>query len=128
MEPKDISKSGLGQRLRQEREHRGMSQARLGELVGWHERTVSSFETGTTKYPDREKLVAIAKHLGLPSAPLLEEAGYTATDDELREARSYQAGRILFADVWWEADEATRRSLTAQLKGLRSYQEERRNR
>lgn len=121
MESKDISQSGLGQRVRQERVRRGLSQGDLGKRVGWQQNTVSSLETGITKYVERERLMAIADCLRLPKPELLETAGFPVTAAERQEAENYNAASILFADVWWDADEATRHSLMAQLRGLSLY-------
>lgn len=47
------------------RNARGWTQAELAQQAGIHWRTVSNYETGTTKNPRLDVLVALAKALGV---------------------------------------------------------------
>jgi transcriptional regulator with XRE-family HTH domain len=57
----------LTDRLRKAREHRGLEQAQLGELIGIHRRSVVNYELGRTQ-PRRPQLIAWALATGVALA------------------------------------------------------------
>lgn len=56
-----IQMSGIGERLREEREHLGLNQGAFGELGGVKANAQGNYEKGD-RYPDAAYLAAVAKH------------------------------------------------------------------
>uniref|UniRef100_A0A7C2WSB2 XRE family transcriptional regulator n=1 Tax=Thermorudis sp. TaxID=1969470 RepID=A0A7C2WSB2_9BACT len=79
--------SGFSKALRRLRQLRGMSQERLAELTGIHQRTISRMEnTATEGYlPPPHQVVALARALDVSVAELVREAGYPIECDSARE-------------------------------------------
>lgn len=69
----------IGERIKQARKEKGLTQKRLGELSGTSEGTVKQYELGK-RQPRLAQLQAIAAALGLPTASLL--IGSPPLDDD----------------------------------------------
>ena len=54
----------LGERIRQEREQRGMSQAELARRIGVSKNTMNMIEESKITDPRFSRVLAIARHLG----------------------------------------------------------------
>jgi transcriptional regulator with XRE-family HTH domain len=68
----------FGELVRRGREHAGLSQSRLANLVGKSATTIRAWEHGRTNPADREAVSAIAAVLGLDENELLGHAGFEA--------------------------------------------------
>lgn len=89
----------LGDRIREWRLHRGLSQSRLAQGAGISPRHMSFVETGRSR-PSREVLIRIAGELGLPlreENALMESAGYARRyrESNLAEPALDQVRRVL---------------------------------
>lgn len=69
-----MSKNGCGSRIRQLREHRGLSRDNLGSLVGVQAKQIGRYERGE-RHIDSERLRDIAAALAVPVAHLFEKPG-----------------------------------------------------
>ncbi len=69
----------LGKKIQEAREKAGMSQRKLGILLGLSDKTISSYENDRTK-PSVEILSGIAKELKHPIAFFLDESLVTVED------------------------------------------------
>ena len=69
----------LGEKIQEAREGAGMSQRKLGILLGLSDKTISSYENNRTK-PSVEILSRIAKELKKPIGCFLEESLVIAED------------------------------------------------
>lgn len=69
----------LGKKIQEAREKAGMSQRKLGILLGLSDKTISSYENDRTK-PSVEILSRIAKELKQPIGCFLDESLVTAED------------------------------------------------
>jgi transcriptional regulator with XRE-family HTH domain len=70
----------LGAYLRNEREHAGLSQARLAKLVGVDNSRILRLERGDTLSPNADFLSQIVDALGLNLFDVYARAGYAAPD------------------------------------------------
>ncbi len=61
----------FGQKLKELRLEKGLSQQKLGEMLGFCNQTVSFWETGSRE-PDLDTLVAIARFFDVDISELLE--------------------------------------------------------
>lgn len=68
--------SGLGARVRQLREWRGLSQEELAEKIGKDQNYISQLERGVIRMPRPETLAALAEALGTTPVDLLRAAGW----------------------------------------------------
>lgn len=89
--------SAMGERIRQQRSRKGMTQAELGGKIGVNESAISLYERGDRK-PSASKLVGIAFALGLdPSALINAPPGLkTPIYQELQFPDTHRA-RIFFS-------------------------------
>lgn len=62
----------FGQRLKELRTEKGLSQQKLGEALGFCNQTVSFWEIGSRE-PDLDTLLLIAHYFDVPVDDLLEE-------------------------------------------------------
>lgn len=62
----------FGKRLKELRMEKGLSQQKLGELLGFCNQTISFWESGSRE-PDLDTLVKIAHYFEVPMEELLEE-------------------------------------------------------
>ena len=62
----------FGKRLKELRMEKGLSQQKLGELLGFCNQTISFWESGSRE-PDLDTLVKIAPYFEVPMEELLEE-------------------------------------------------------
>ena len=62
----------FGKRLKELRIEKGLSQQKLGELLGFCNQTISFWESGSRE-PDLDTLVKIAHYFEIPFEELLEE-------------------------------------------------------
>ena len=62
----------FGKRLKELRIEKGLSQQKLGEILGFCNQTVSFWESGSRE-PDLDTLVKIAHFFEIPYEELLEE-------------------------------------------------------
>lgn len=103
----------LGERVRQFRNEKGMSQAQLADRLHVVRQTVSKWEKGTS-VPDAEMLLRLARALDVPAARLLDLPPDPAAEQararlaELRRQaeRTRQAGRVrggILALTLWAA-------------------------
>lgn len=69
----------LGEKIQEAREKAGMSQRKLGILLGISDKTVSSYENNRTK-PSVEILTRISKELKKPIGYFLDETLVTTED------------------------------------------------
>ena len=76
----------LGEKIQEAREKAGMSQRKLGILLGLSDKTISSYENNRTK-PSVEILSRISKELKKPIGCFLEE-GLIITEDRLEAIQS----------------------------------------
>lgn len=60
----------IGERLRNARERKGLTQAELGAVLGVSQNTIACWENETTQ-PRRSRIKSLAKELGLRPADLL---------------------------------------------------------
>jgi transcriptional regulator with XRE-family HTH domain len=67
-----VDRTALGQRIRQAREQRGLSQEELAALIGKDQRAVSEYERGKRRIAVND-LPAFAQVLGVPLAYFYEE-------------------------------------------------------
>lgn len=74
----------FGELVRRGREHAGLSQSRLANLVGKSATTIRAWEHGRTNPADREAVSAIAAVLGLDENELLGKAGFEAPQARTR--------------------------------------------
>lgn len=89
-----MSKTTLGQRLKIAREHKGLFQDKLAELIGVTSgKIISNWETGIAK-PDADKIVKLCSVLGVSAAYMLDyydnEKG-TVSDAEFNKLKTYRA-------------------------------------
>lgn len=75
----------FGQIIRRRRNALGLSQARLGELVGRSPSTIRKWERGETTPASRKDAVALAAVLGLDESEVLAGAGFEVEDSSPRE-------------------------------------------
>lgn len=73
--------SGFAQMIRRRRNALGLSQARLGELVGRSASTIRKWERGETLPSVRKDALALAAVLGLDETELLVRAGFEIEDE-----------------------------------------------
>jgi len=83
---KMIDMDTIADRLRKERTALGLSQDALGAAAGVRKQTVSAIETGKTKTPDHDTLVAISRRLNVKAHWLLTGRGDRAGGTEPQEA------------------------------------------
>lgn len=86
----------IGERIRQYRQVRGLSQPELGDRVGVGQTTISSWERGRT-VPTREMVVRVADALGVPPTDierLTEEASLQFRFKEVPVISWVSAGRL----------------------------------
>jgi len=62
----------FGKRLKELRIERGLSQLKLGEILGFCNQTISFWESGSRE-PDLDTLVKIAHYFDVPFEELLED-------------------------------------------------------
>ena len=72
------------------REEAGLSQAELAESIGVSQQTVSRWESGAA-IPQPDRIVAVAKLLGLEEERLLGYAGYLPKGDRSRYWEKFHA-------------------------------------
>lgn len=72
----------LGSQIREAREHLEMSQQQLAALVSLTDAQISRLERGRNT-TDAERLVLIARELGLDAAEVLRRSGYRVLAEEL---------------------------------------------
>jgi transcriptional regulator with XRE-family HTH domain len=70
----------IGMKIRQAREHYGMSQAELARRIGISKTAMNDLEQGKTQDPHLSHIVAIADQLRLSVDALLGRRGATAKD------------------------------------------------
>ncbi len=68
--------SSIGRLIKKHRESLGLSQARLGELVGRSASTIRNWERDRTSPSERSDVVALAAILGLDERDALDQAGF----------------------------------------------------
>ena len=73
----------LGYEIRKAREAKGLTQAELGEYLGWSRSNVGLLEVGQVKYPRNSIIAAVAEYLNIDPIPLYELAGIRLTDSQL---------------------------------------------
>lgn len=86
----------FGERLAAARSARGLTQQGLAEATKVAVMTISNYETGRTKNPKSEHVLAIAKVLGLTTSDLLGDA------DQVLEPADVPSPQE--ADIQWAAD------------------------
>ena len=69
-----------GERIRQGRETKGLTQEELAEVVGVSRQAVSKWENGTSD-PSTSNLCALAKLYGIPVEELLHETQEEKSED-----------------------------------------------
>ena len=69
-----------GERIRREREAKGLTQEELAEAVGVSRQAVSKWENGTSD-PSTSNLCALAKLYGIPVEELLHETQEEKSED-----------------------------------------------
>jgi len=84
----------IGQRIRQARQEKGLSQRDLGKLLGTSQVTISDMELGKPRKLDVEDLVTLARILDKPVAYFLSDVIETA-DKETVESLKEEARRLL---------------------------------
>lgn len=71
-----MGESSIGRLIKKRRESLGLSQARLGELVGRSASTIRNWERDRTSPSERSDVVALAAILGLDERDALDQAGF----------------------------------------------------
>lgn len=72
----------IGNTIRNARLAKGLTQKKLGELVGAHERTVSGWEADRTQ-PSQDQLEALCKYLDLDSSAIYGASAHPSSAQEL---------------------------------------------
>lgn len=73
--------SSIGNLIKKHRESLGLSQARLGELVGRSASTIRNWERDRTSPSERSDVVALAAILGLDERDALDQAGFDVAEE-----------------------------------------------
>lgn len=68
----------VAERIKKAREDRGISQKKLGMILGLSDKAISAYEAGRT-YPPLDTLFKLSKELSKPVTYFLEENGGKAT-------------------------------------------------
>lgn len=71
----------IGQKVREFRQQRGMTQRELAERLGRQEVTISSIERGRN-FPSEDTLSALVEHLGVPLNAFFEVGDLSSQDTE----------------------------------------------
>lgn len=100
----------IGERIRQHRKNKKITQTQLGELLGIGTKAVSDYEKGKIKVIPFEKRVKMSSVLNIPVSELLydnEEMACISTNeavDELRENRLIKAVNAELEEWLYSAD------------------------
>lgn len=112
MAKKDLSRY-VGNKIREYRKRKRLTQKQLGERIGVKHNTISSYESGTNE-PEQDMLFAIAEHLGIsindlfpPTREIFYEEVQPnhSNHSNIREINIYgtiAAGEALFAEQHFE--------------------------
>lgn len=89
----------IGKRIRKVREERGVSQKKLGMILGLSDKAISAYEAGRT-YPPIDTLERIAKELGKPI-----EYFVTNDSDSVQASDAYERVEKLLESLTKAVDE-----------------------
>lgn len=111
----------LGQRIRQLREHQGLSSRALARAAGLSETYVSQIERGR-ETPSLKTLAKIARALGVPLGDLVDEGGKAKEPVELKELLTSEETPVLYQGKALPVD--TKRKVVQMLDAALSLREE----
>lgn len=118
----------VGDRIRRRRSLLGMSQQKLAELVGVSFQQIQKYEIGQNRLGP-ERLLAIARVLGVPITFLLDERAFTqyekgTTEQDLEDFVRFKDGAQLARAFGRIADRDLRRTVIALVASLSGKPEE----
>lgn len=105
-----------GTRIRALRKAKGWSQAKLAKLVGLSQASLSELETGESRIPSGEALLALAKHLETDAEFIL--AGRVSPVSE----PVHDMEEVELLKLWRELDPGHRSAVMATARALRASQ------